>query len=163
MISISHMPSPRSLSILVHHWFNLLILHSGVLNNSYGISRLHSQHLETAEVFLLNIGPSSWRFVVLASCHPHYCSDCEEFFSYPSEAFHEFFLCDPPKAIISEDSSFSVFNFVLQYSSLMYLRSSPYFFTVVLSSLPFRCYRFNSFVLFIILPVSLSRLFPSLC
>ena len=91
-----------------------LILHSGVLNNFYGISRLHSQHLETGEVFLLNIGPSSWRFVVLASCHPHYCSDCEEFFLYPSEAFMNSFFVFLRRPSFQNISSFSVFNFVLQ-------------------------------------------------
>ena len=153
MIPISHMPSPRSRSILFHHWFNLLILHSGVLNNSYGISRLHSQHLETGEEFLLNLGPFSWRFVVLASCHPHYCSDCEEFFYTHPKHFMNSFLCDPPKAIISED--FFVLSFQLRPPNILHwcLFVRLHILTVVLSRLPFRCYRFNSFVLFTILPV----------
>ena len=91
-----------------------LILHSGVLNNSYGISRLHSQHLETAEVFLLNIGPSSWRFVVLASCHPHYCSDCEEFFYTIRSISWILSIVILRRPSFQKISSFSVFNFVLQ-------------------------------------------------
>ena len=147
MIPISHMPSPRSLSNSFLHWFNLLILHSGVLNNSYGISRLHSQHLKTEEEFLSNLGPFSWRFVVLASCHPHYCYDCEEFFLYPSEAFHEFFPLWSSEG--HHFRRFFVLSFQLRPPNILHwcLFVRLHILTVVHSSLPFRCYRFNSFVL----------------
>ena len=113
MISISHMPSPRSLSNSFHRCFNLLILHSGVLNNSYGISRLHSKHLETGEVFLLNLGPFSQelRFYLHAFL---IIVPFEEFFYTHPKHFMNSFLCVLRRPSFQHISSLSVFNFVLQ-------------------------------------------------
>ena len=153
MIPISHMPSPRSLLNSFHHCFNLF-------NSSFRSAQQFLWHFSSSfstfgdrRSVSLKSWPFSWRFVVLASCHPHYCSDYEESFSYPPKAFHEFF-----PLWSSEGHHFRIFlrsqfsTSSSNYSSLMSLRSSPYF-TVVLSRLTFRCYHFNSFVLFTILPV----------
>ena len=36
--------------------------------------------VNTGEEFLLNLGPFSWRFMVLASCYPRNCFDCDNSF-----------------------------------------------------------------------------------
>ena len=55
----------HAFSKLVFNYFHLLLhlpldIRPEYLEILHGISRLHSQHLKTGEVFLLNLGPFSW-------------------------------------------------------------------------------------------------------
>ena len=66
------------------------------ISTIHGGSPHHSQHLKTEEGFLLNLGPFSWRFVVLAWWHPLIIVfDCENSF-HPSGAIQESFQIDSP-------------------------------------------------------------------
>ena len=79
-----------------------LIFISECLNNSWWCSHRHSQHLKTEEEFLLNLGPFSWRFIVLDWCHPLIIVfDCENSF-HPSRAIQESLQFDSPEPIFSE-------------------------------------------------------------
>ena len=51
------------------------------LNNFGGVSRRLSQLWRLKKSFPSKSCPSSQRFMVLASCYPHNCFDCENFFS----------------------------------------------------------------------------------
>ena len=114
MNPISHSPSPRSCSILFIVVSTFLILHSGVLNNSSWHFSFSFSTLEDRRSVSLKSWPFSSRFVVLASCHPHYCSDCEEFFHTHPKHSCILFLVILRRPSFQKISSFSVFNFVLQ-------------------------------------------------
>ena len=124
--------------ILFHHWFNLF-------NSSF----------RSAQQFL-------WHFSSSFPAFEHWRSVSLKSWPVLSRFFMNYFLCDPPKAIISED--FFVLSFQLRPPTILNwcLFVRLHIRTVVHSRLLFHCYRINSFVIFIILPVSHWRLFSSL-
>ena len=163
MISIGHMPSPRLFPIILifSSTFHLFIL---------------PEYLKFFKVVLVvilsiedrrRISPKSWSFSVKI----HGSS-----FMPSSLLFRLWGILFIPIQSISwillfvilrrpsfqNISSFSVFNFVLQLFLIDASSFVSLFLSVVHSRLLFRCYRINSFVLFIILSVSRSRLFSSL-
>ena len=73
-----------------------------------GVSRRHSQLLKSEEEFSSKSCSLFWRFMVLASCHPHNCFDCENSF-HPSRAIQESFQFDSPEPS-SRNYSFSAFG-----------------------------------------------------
>jgi len=114
MISISHMPSPRSLS----NSFSSLVQ---PFNSSFRSAQQFLWHFSSSfstfgdrRSVSLNLGPFSWWVVVLASCHPHYRFDCEEPFYAIRSISRILFFVFLRRPSFQKISSFSVFNFVLQ-------------------------------------------------
>ena len=110
---------------------SLLILPE-CLNNSWWCFSSKFSDFEDRRRVSLKSCPFSWRFMVLAWCHPLIIVfDCENSF-HPSGAIHESFQFDSPKAIISEDLfvlniqlSFSKsYRYIVQISSNQFMISS---------------------------------------